>query len=84
MRLHVFSILELVEGYYQVKMFLDDIPKKAFITPFGLFEFLNMPCGLRNAGSTFQCMMDCVLAGFPFIFVYLDDVLIASPNHASH
>ena len=43
-----------------------------------------MPFGLRNAGSTFQHLMDCILAGLPFIFIYLDDVLVASPDHASH
>merc|ERR1711860_476694 len=81
---HVFSTLDLVKGYYQVEMFPDDIPKTAIIPPFGLFEFVRMPFGLRNAGSTFQRLMDRVLVGLPFIFVYLDDVLIASPDHASH
>ena len=53
-------------------MFPDDIPKTAIITPFGLFEFFRMPFGLRNAGSHFQRLMDRILAGLPFIFVYLD------------
>ena len=65
-------------------MFPDDIPKTAIITPFGLFEFFRMPFGLRNAGLHFQRLMDRILAGLPFIFVYLDDVLVASPDHASH
>ena len=43
-----------------------------------------MPFGLCNAGSTFQRMMDRVLNGLPYVFVYLDDVLIASPDMASH
>ena len=65
-------------------MFPDDIPNTAIITPFGLFKFVPMRFGLRNVGSTFQRLMDRVLAGLPFIFVHLDDVLIASPDHASH
>ena len=81
---HMFSTLDLMKGYYQVEMFPDDIPKIAIITPFSLFEFVWMSFGLRNAGSTFQHLMDRVLAGLPFIFIYLDDVLVASPDHASH
>jgi cleavage and polyadenylation specificity factor subunit 1 len=48
----------------------DDISKTAIITPYGLFEFLHLTFDLRNAGSTFQRMMFCVLAGLPFVFVY--------------
>ena len=65
-------------------MFPDDIPKTAIITPFGLFEFVRMLFGLQNAGSTFQRLMDRVFAGLPFIFVYLDNILVVSPDHASH
>ena len=43
-----------------------------------------MPFGLRNAGLTFQHLMDLVFAGLPFIFVYLDNMLVASPDHPSH
>ena len=43
-----------------------------------------MPFGLHNTGSTFKRMIDHVFAGLPFIFVSLDDVLVASPDHASH
>ncbi len=50
-----------------------DIPKTAIIMPFGLWEFLRMTFGLRNAGNSFQRYMDRVLSGLDFIFVYLDD-----------
>ena len=43
-----------------------------------------MPFGLHNTGSTFKRMIDHVFAGLPFIFGSLGDVLVASPNHASH
>jgi Reverse transcriptase (RNA-dependent DNA polymerase) len=48
------------------------------------FEFVRMPFGLKNAGMTFQRLMDSILNGLPFVFVYLDDILIASPCLDSH
>src|SRR5450830_2183464 len=62
----------------------DDIPKTVVITPFGLFKFVRKPFGLRNAGQTFQRMMDQVLNGLEFCFVYLDDVLVASDDEEQH
>jgi transposase InsO family protein len=86
-RLHgctVFSKIDLRKGYWQVPVAAEDIKKTAISTPFGLFEFLRMPFGLRNAGSSFQRMMDRVLTGLPFAYCYLDDLRIASPDRATH
>jgi hypothetical protein len=80
----VFSKLDLRKGYLQVPVAAADIAKTAIITPFGLFEFTRMPFGLRNAGMTFQRLMDTVLGGLPFAFVYLDDILVASPDEKTH
>ncbi len=52
--------------------------------PKWLFEFLQMPFGLKNAGMSFQQLMDRVMAGLPFVFVYIDDILVASPDAATH
>ena len=62
----------------------DHIEKTAIITPFGLFEFLRMPFGLKNSAQAFQRLMDGVLRGLPFVFVYLDDILVASPSKSAH
>ena len=80
----VFSKLDLRKGYYQVPVAAKDVPKTAVITPFGLFEFLRMPFGLRNAGQSFQRFMDEVLHGLDCIFVYLDDILVASNTVEEH
>ncbi len=76
----VFSKIDLRKGYWQVPVRPEDRKKTAIITPFGLFQFRRMPFGLRNAGSSFQRMMDRVLAGLPFTYCYLDDLHIASTS----
>ncbi len=80
----IFTKLDLRKGYLQVPVREEDICKMAIITPFGMFEFLRMPFGLRNAGQTFQRMIDSVMAGLDFCFIFLDDILVASQSHEEH
>uniref|UniRef100_A0A1X7T8A0 Reverse transcriptase domain-containing protein n=1 Tax=Amphimedon queenslandica TaxID=400682 RepID=A0A1X7T8A0_AMPQE len=63
---------------------LQDIPKTAIITPFGLFEFVRMLLGLRNAAQSFQRFIDQVLQDLPYSYAYIDDVLIASNTREEH
>ena len=80
--MRIFSKVDLVRGYHQIP-----VASTAVITPFELWEFLRMPFGLKNAAQAFQRLMDGILRGIPFVFVYLDDILIASrteQEHAAH
>ena len=74
------TILDLTKGYHQVPVKdSDQGKKKAFITPFGKYQFRTMLFGLVTAPTTFQRMMDHVLTDlYPFAKAYLDDILIHS------
>lgn len=81
-----FSALDLESGYWQIPMSEQDKQKTAFVTPFGAWQFKNMPFGLRNAPSTFQRTMDMVLSGAKWnhCLVYIDDILIFSETVDDH
>jgi cleavage and polyadenylation specificity factor subunit 1 len=80
----IFTKLDLQKGYFQVPVAEKDIKKTAIITPFGLYKFTRMPFGLKNAGMSFQRLMDRLFLDLPFVFVYLDDMLIASKSAEQH
>ena len=83
---HYFTTLDLASGYWQIELDPATREKSAFTTHRGLFEFQRMPFGLCNAPSTFQRLMQVVLAGLEWqcCFVYIDDILVCSRTFEEH
>ncbi|KAG2190801.1 hypothetical protein INT47_010410, partial [Mucor saturninus] len=81
-----FTSLDLKSGYHQVRIQPSDVPKTAFNTRYGQYEFLVLPFGLTNAPPTFQSLMNRVLGDCldDFALVYLDDILIFSKTESDH
>jgi hypothetical protein len=82
----VFSKIDLRTGYHQLKIRKEDIPKTAFTTRYGLYEFIVMVFGLTNAPAYFMSMMNKVFMDFldKFMVVFIDDILIYSKDEEEH
>ena len=81
-----FSTIDLRSGYHQMRIAEEDIPKTAFNTRHGHFEYLVVPFGLSNAPAAFMSMMNKVFHDYndQFVMVYLDDILVYSNSWDEH
>lgn len=81
-----FSTLDMASGYFQVPMKKEDKEKTSFTSYHGQYQFTRMAFGLVSAPSTYQRMMDTVLAGLKWqcLAVYIDDVIIHSKSFEEH
>ena len=73
-----FSTLDLRAGYHHIGLTTDLIPKTAFTSPFGKYEYVKVPFGLAQAPTYFQELMTGVLKDLPSAMAYLDDIIIYS------
>ena len=79
-----FSTIDLRSGYYHIALGKDSRAKTAFVTPFGKYEFLQVPFGLAQAPAYFQHLMNQVLDNCSFAMTYLDDIIIFSETEEQH
>jgi len=82
----VFSKIDLRSGIYQMRIRGQDVPKIAFRTCYGHFEFLVLPFGLTNAPALFMDLMNRVFQPYldKFVVVFIDDILVYSKSYEEH
>jgi hypothetical protein len=82
----VFSKVDPHLGYHQIKIHLEDVPKTAFSTRYGLYEYLVMLFGLTNAPTHFMYLTNSVFMPEldKFFVVFIDDILIYSKSEEEH
>jgi hypothetical protein len=82
----IFFKVDLHSGYHQIKIHLKDIPKTAFSTRYGLYEYLVMSFRLTNAPAHFMYLMNSIFMPEldKFVMIFIDDILVYSNNEEEY
>ena len=82
----LFSTLDLTSGYFQIPLKESDIPKSAFISKHGLFEFTSLPFGMVNSGATFKRIMELAFKGLQWqiCLIYIDNCIVFGDTFEKH
>ena len=82
----MFSCFDVTSGYHQIPVKESDVPKTAFCTKYGLYEYTSMPMGLTNSPTTFQRLMELALRGLQWhtCLIYLDDIVVFGKTFDEH
>ena len=79
-----FSTLDLLAGHHHIPLDKASMPKTAFTSSFGKYEYIKVPFGLTQAPAYFQKLMTGILKDFNFAIAYLDDIIIFSKTAEKH
>lgn len=79
-----FSLTDLARAYHQIHMEKKDAVNTVIMAPFGLFKFFRIPFGIKNAAQIFQGLIDVAVHGLPYVFAYIDGILVVSSSQEAH
>ena len=79
-----FTKLDICKAYHHLEVAKEHRHKTTVLTPWGAFQFVKMPMGLKNASQSYQRYMSSVLEGLDGVYCYLDDVLIHTKTEEEH
>ena len=79
-----YSTIDLSKGYWQIPVARRDVPKTAFVTPDGCYEFLRMPFGMKNSGVTLVRGMRRLLQDMDNVKSFIDDLIVYTEDWDTH
>jgi hypothetical protein len=79
----IWSIFDLEDGFHQMHLHPESQEYTAFVTPHGVYQWTVLPMGVKNGPAMFQRMIQWALRDLPFVMIYIDDLLVGTPEYHS-